>query len=162
MTPIYRIRPADKKSIEAFYDVYKEMPDGTIRGWSVTETYRWGQGFVETEDELPFANDKEHIVDPTIGWGSELDDLCACWFEFDDSFTDEEKAEIEQHWEEGGAGWLFDGEHDWQIEYDSITILGPYTVDKIDADEYNTVLEENIPLKDRPPFTATVAWPFSG
>lgn len=162
MTPIYRIRPADKKSIEAFYDVYKEMPDGTIRGWSVTETYRWGQGFVETEDELPFANDKEHIVDPMIGWGSELDDLCACWFEFDDSFTDEEKAEIEQHWEEGGASWLFDGEHDWQIEYDSITILGPYTVDKIDADEYNTVLEESIPLKDRPPFTATVAWPFSG
>lgn len=162
MTPIYRIRPKDKKSIEAFYDVYKEMPDGTIRGWNVTETYRWGQGFVETEDELPFANDKEHIVDPMIGWGSELDDLCACWFEFDESFTDEEKAEIEQLWEEGGAGWLFDGDHDWQIEYDSITILGPYTVDKIDADEYNTVLEENISLKDRPPFTATVAWPFSG
>ena len=47
MAILYRIKPADKKSVEAFYDVYKKMPDGTIRGWSVTELYRWGQGFVE-------------------------------------------------------------------------------------------------------------------
>jgi hypothetical protein len=28
MTILYRIKPADKKSVEAFYDVYKKMPDG--------------------------------------------------------------------------------------------------------------------------------------
>ena len=161
MAILYRIKPTDKKSVEAYYDVYSKDEQGNIRGWSVTETYRWGQGFVEDEGELPYSDDKEHTVDPTIGWGCELEDLCACWFEFDDSFTDEEKAEIEQAWEDGGAGWLFDGEHDWQVEYDSITIYGPYTVDKIDEEVYNASIE-TVELKPRPPFEATNAWPFSG
>jgi hypothetical protein len=168
MSILYRIKPTDKKSIEAFYDVFKRMPDGTIKGWSVKETYRWGQGFVENEDELPYSDDKSHYVDPTIGWGCELDDLCACWFEFDDSFTDEEKAEVEKLWYEGdpndeygrsGAAWLYDGEHDWEVEEDSITIYGPFAVDKIDENVYNESIEV-IELKPRPPFVATTAWPF--
>jgi hypothetical protein len=161
MTILYRIKPQDKKSVEAFYDVYKTMPDGTIRGWSVTELYRWGQGFVESEDELPNSDDRYHCVDPTIGWGTELDDLCAVDFEFDDSFTDEEKAEIEQAWEDGGAGWLFDGEHDWEVEEDTVTILGPFVVDKVDEDVYNVSIEA-VELQPRKPFVATTAWPFSG
>ena len=170
MAILYRIKPADKKSVEAFYDVYKKMPDGTIRGWSVTELYRWGQGFVEAEDELPYSDDKHHAVDPQIGWGCELDDLCAVDFEFDDSFTDEEKAEIEELWANGdpndeyersGVAWLYDGDHNWQVDYDSVTIYGPYKVDKIDEDVYNETIEE-VELKPRPPFVATTAWPFSG
>ena len=161
MAILYRIRPQDKKSVEAFYDVYSKDAQGNIRGWSVTETYRWGQGFVETEDELPYSDDSYHSVDPTIGWGCELDDLCSVYFEFDESFTDEEKQEIEQLWEDGGAGWLYDGDHNWEVEEDSITILGPYTVDKIDEDVYNESIE-TVELKQRPPFVATTAWPFSG
>ena len=161
MAILYRIKPADKKSVEAFYDVYSKDEQGNIRGWSVTELYRWGQGFVETEDELPFSDDRYHSVDPTIGWGCELEDLCAVDFEFDDSFTEEEQAQIEQLWEDGGAGWLYDGEHDWEVEEDTITILGPFVVDKIDEDVYNETIE-TIELKPRPPFVATTAWPFSG
>ena len=161
MSILYRIKPTDKKSIEAFYDVYKKMPDSTIRGWSVTELYRWGQGFVEDESELPFSDDRYHSVDPTIGWGCELEDLCAVDFEFDDSFTDEEKEEIEELWADGGAGWLYDGDHNWEVEEDTITILGPFVVDKIDEDVYNESIE-TIELKPRPPFVATTAWPFSG
>lgn len=159
MKPIYRIKPRDKKSVEVFYDVYKEE-NGDIRGWSVTEIYRWGQGFVEDESELPFSDDKEHVVDGSLGWGTELEDLCYVNFEFDESFTDEEKQQIEDAWTEGGAGWLFDGEHDWLIEYDSITIYGPYIVDIVDEDEYNKVIELNIELKPRPPFKASSSWPF--
>ena len=161
MAILYRIKPADKKSVEVFYDVYSKDEQGNIRGWSVTELYRWGQGFVENEDELPFSDDRYHCVDPTIGWGSELEDLCAVDFEFDDSFTEEEKAEIEQQWEDGGAGWLYDGDHNWQVEEDTITILGPFEVDKIDEDVYNESIEV-VELKPRPPFVATTAWPFSG
>jgi hypothetical protein len=161
MTILYRIKPADKKSVEAFYDVYSKDEQGNIRGWNVTELYRWGQGFVENEDELPFKNDRYHCVDPTIGWGSELEDLCAVDFEFDESFTEEEKEEIEQQWEDGGAGWLYDGDHNWEVEEDTITILGPFTVDKIDEDVYNESIE-TVELKQRPPFVATSAWPFSG
>ena len=159
MSILYRIKPTDKKSIEAFYDVYKRMPDGSIKGWSVTETYRWGQGFVEDIDELPYSDDSEHNVDPTVGWGCELEDLCAVYFEFDESFSDEEKAEVEQAWEDGGAGWLYDGEHDWEVEEDTITILGPFVVDKIDEDVYNESIE-TVELKQRPPFVATTGWPF--
>ena len=161
MAILYRIKPFDKKSVEAYYDVYNKDEQGNIRGWSVTELYRWGQGFVEDESELPFSDDRYHSVDPTIGWGCELEDLCAVDFEFDDSFTEEEKEEIEQLWADGGAGWLYDGDHNWEVEEDTITILGPFTVDKIDEDVYNEVIE-TVELKQRPPFVATTAWPFSG
>jgi hypothetical protein len=161
MAILYRIKPADKKSIEAFYDVYSKDGQGNIRSWSVTELYRWGQGFVEDESDLPYIDDKEHTVDPSLGWGCELEDLCAVDFEFDESFTEEEKAEIEQSWDDGGAGWLYDGEHDWLVDYDSVTIYGPFTVDKIDEDVYNSSIE-TVELKQRPPFEATIAWPFSG
>jgi hypothetical protein len=33
-----------------------------------------------------------------VGWGCELDDLCATWFEFDDSYTEEEQQEIKDYW----------------------------------------------------------------
>ena len=161
MAILYRIKPSDKKSVEAFYDVYSKDEQGNIRGWSVTELYRWGQGFVEDESELPFSDDRYHSVDPTIGWGCELEDLCAVDFEFDDSFTEEEKEEIEQLWADGGAGWLYDGDHIWEVEEDTITILGPFVVDKIDEDVYNVSIE-TVELKPRPPFVATSAWPFSG
>jgi hypothetical protein len=161
MAILYRIKPSDKKSVEAFYDVYSKDSEGNIRGWSVTELYRWGQGFVEDESELPFSDDRYHSVDPTIGWGCELEDLCAVDFEFDNSFTEEEKEEIEQLWADGGAGWLYDGDHNWEVEEDTITILGPFVVDKIDEDVYNESIE-TVELKPRPPFVATTAWPFSG
>jgi hypothetical protein len=169
MTILYRIKPVDKKSVEAFYDVFSKDEQGNIRGWSVTELYRWGQGFVEDESELPFSDDRYHSVDPTIGWGCELEDLCAVDFEFDDSFTDEEKEEIEELWANGdpndeyersGAAWLYDYS-EWEVEEDTITILGPFVVDKIDEDMYNETIE-TIELKPRPPFVATTAWPFSG
>ena len=161
MNILYRIKPQDKKSVEAYYDVYSKDEQGNIRSWSVTELYRWGQGFVEDESELPFSDDRYHCVDPSIGWGCELEDLCAVDFEFDDSFTEEEKEEIEQLWADGGAGWLYDGEHNWEVEEDTITILGPFVVDKIDEDVYNESIE-TVELKQRPPFVATTAWPFSG
>ena len=161
MAILYRIKPSDKKSVEAYYDVFSKDEQGNIRSWSVTELYRWGQGFVEDESELPFSDDRYHSVDPTIGWGCELEDLCAVDFEFDDSFTEEEKEEIEQLWADGGAGWLYDGEHNWEVEEDTITILGPFVVDKIDEDVYNESIE-TVELKPRPPFVATTAWPFSG
>ena len=162
---LYRIKPLHKKSIEALYDA---VDKDNNRRWSVTETYRWGQGFVEDESERPFSDDSEHNVDPSIGWGCELEDLCAVDFEFDESFTEEEKEEIEELWANGdpndeyersGAAWLYDYSN-WEVEGDTITILCPFVVDKIDEDVYNESIE-TIELKQRPPFVATSAWPFS-
>lgn len=159
-TILYRIHPIDKKSIESYYDVYKELPDGSTKGFSITELYRWGQGFVETEEELPNIESKYCTVDPSLGDGCELDDLISVDFEFDDTFTDEEKQEIEDSWNDGGLGWLVDGEHDWLIDYESITIYGPFKVDKLTYSDYNIISEERIELKPKPPINSNSAWPF--
>lgn len=160
---LYRIRPVDKKSIEAFYDVYKELPDGSTKGFTITELYRWGQGFVDSEDDIPFIETKRCVVDPALGDGCELDDLISVDFDYDDDFTDEEKQEIEDAWYDGGLGWLVDGEHDWLIDYESITIYGPYKVDKITYSDYNIISEEEVELKPMPPrkpLDPNSAWPF--
>ena len=160
MTKLYRITPRDKKSVECYYEVYKQLEDGTFKIWDITETYRWGQGFQDIDDPI-YSTDTEISVDSQLGWGCELDDLCACHFEFDKSYTDEEKQEIEDAWGEGGIGWLYDGEHDWQVECDIVTLYGPFKVDIVDEDEYNTIIEEDIKLEPRPVFNGSDAWPFA-
>ena len=165
---LYRIKPVDKKSIEIVYEAYKERPDGSIVGWSVKELYRWGQGFVEHEDELPYIDDQYIVIDPTIGDGSELEDNISIDFSFDDEIPQGEREHIELCWldgdpedpdNRGNAAWLYDYS-DWQIEDESITIYGPFEVDKITYSDYNIVSEERIELKPRPPLDKNSAWPF--
>lgn len=167
MAKLYRITPVDKKSITAVYDVYKVDERGDVRGFVVRELYRWGQGFREIDEPI-HIEDKWVICNPNIGWGAELDDGISIDFEFDDTFTDEEKATIEEHWCNGdpkdpdmrcGAAWLYDFS-DWLIEEDYIEILGPFKVDIIDEDQYNVVIEENIELQPRPKLDPNSAWPF--
>lgn len=154
---MYRIRPVDKKSIEIFYDVYKLLEDGSVVGWSVTELYRWGQGFAETEEELPYSDGKFFICSPNVGDGPDLDDCISIDFQFDDEITQEEREEIERLYCEGdeygrsNAAWLFDGDHEWQIEDESVTIYGPFQVDKLTIVDYTVVSIEPVELKPRPP-----------
>lgn len=165
-TVLYRIKPIDKKSIEQFYDVYKELPNGDIVGWNVRELYRWGQGFVETEDELPYLEAKWISVNPNIGDGCDLDDGVGVNFEFEDEISEEEREEIERLYCEGDnegrmyGAWLYDGDHDWQIEDDCVIIYGPFIVDKLTYSDYNIISEERIELKPRPAINPNSAWPF--
>ena len=123
MAKLFRITPVDKKSITLVYDVYKLDEEGNARGFVVRELYRWGQGFREL-DEPVYAEDKWVICNTTLGWGCELDDGIATDFEFDDTFTDEEKEEIEEHWCNGdpndpdgrvSGAWLYDWSDDRYI-----------------------------------------------
>ncbi len=167
MAKLYRITPIDKKSIYAVYDVYKEGDDGNIRGFVVRELYRWGQGFREL-DEPVYDGTKTVIVDPNLGWGCELDDTISIDFDFDGEWTEEEKQEVENLWCDGdpedeygrsGAAWLYDVS-DYSVEDDYVEILGPFKVDIVDEDQYNVVIQENIPLEGRPPLDPNKAWPF--
>jgi len=159
MNKLYRITPLEKKSIEYFVDVFERLPDGTIRGFDVTEVWRWGYGFRE-EDDPVYAIDADvermhgaHCR-PDVGWGCELDDLISVYVNFSDGFTEEEKAEIEsilrgeQEDDDGrwGTAWLYDGSHNWEIEDDHVRILPPFKIDLVDADGYgdSAILEENI------------------
>lgn len=158
MERLYRITPLEKKSVEYFVDVYERMPDGSVRGFEVTEIWRWGQAFrPEDEPVWKFEKDRVHCR-PEVGWGCELDDLCGVYIDFSAGFTDEEKAEIEAilRWEQEdedgrcGTAWLYDGDHNWEIEDDHVAILGPVKIDLVDANGYgNTaIIQENVELYD--------------
>lgn len=155
MDKLYRITPLEKKSVEYFVDVFERLPDGTIRGFDVTETWRWGYGFKELDDPV-YEYDTENGVhcNPQVGWGCDLDDLIAVYVNFSDGFTDEEKTEIEailrgeQEDDQGrwGTAWLYDGEHNWEVEDDHVRILPPFKIDLVDANGYgdSAVIEQNI------------------
>ena len=83
MEKLYRITPLEKKSMEYFVDVFERLPDGRIRGFDVTEIWRWGYGFRE-EDEPVWRFEAEGRVNcrPEVGWGCELDDLIAVYVNF--------------------------------------------------------------------------------
>lgn len=168
MTKLYRIKPVDKKSITAVYEVFKTDENGNTRWWNVRELYRWGQGFRDI-DEPVYAEDKIVYVNPNLGWGCELEDTISIDFEFDDTFTEEEKAKIESLWCDGdpddsdwnrcGAAWLYDVS-DWEVEDEYVEIIGPFTVDIIDDEDYNTVIEEDIKLENYPKPDPNSPWPF--
>ena len=159
--PIYRIRPRDKKSVVCYYYVTQEMEDGTYREFTIEETWRWGQGFVELEGDLPYKDQMEFHVDSMVGWGTELDDCCGVWFSFSEEFTEEEQEEIEALYEEGGAGWLWDGDHNFIVEDDHIALLGPFVIDIVDDDNYGMVLnDQGIEQPERPQLDKNAAWPF--
>jgi hypothetical protein len=170
---LYRITPLEKKSVEYFVDVFERQSDGTIRGFDVTEIYRWGQGFRE-EDDIPWrfeteTNNGVHCR-PEVGWGCELDDLCSMHVNFSDGFTDAEKAEIEalcrgeKEDEDGrwGTAWIYDGDHNWEIEDDHVRIIGPVKIDLVDANGYgdSAIIEANVQPYDNNEKQGSTDWPF--
>ena len=159
MADIYRITPLEKKNVEYFVDVFERMPDGAIRGFEVTEVWRWGFGFRELDEPvMSYEVDPEqgHGVhcNPQVGWGCELDDLISVYVNFSDEYTLEERARIEdilrgeQEDEEGrwGTAWLYDGDHAYEIEDDHVRILGPVRIDLVNEHGYGdtAVIQENI------------------
>jgi hypothetical protein len=146
---VYLIKPLEKKSIVYHVEMYRSNADGSISWFNLDETYRWGQGFIEQDMDcnLPLEDGDIAYCDPHAGWGSELDDSCACWFEFSDDVSEEEQEAIKEAYYDGGAGWLFDGEHDWQEEDTAIHVLAPFQVSLVEDD--GTVIEEHVKLRTR-------------
>ena len=151
MEKLYRITPLEKKSVEYFIDVFERLEDGSCRGFEAHFYYRWGQGFRE-EDNQPWDFEVENGVNcnPTVGWGCELDDLCGVDVRFDENFTKEEMTEIralctgEAEDDEGrfGEGWIYDGDHNWEIEDDCVYIHRPLQIDLVSED--GDVIQENV------------------
>ena len=159
MSRVYRIKPLEKKSICWHIELFRKNKDGSYSYVNIEDHYRWGQGFVEEDMDinLPYEGDVTAHARTDVGWGSELDDQVACFFEYSSDFTDEEKEEFESSYHEGGAGWVFDGDHDWEIEDDYLMIDAPFQIDLCEED--GTVVEENVKLRARP--EPSTSWPFS-
>lgn len=170
MSKVYLIKPLHKKSICWHIEMYRENEDGSISWFNIDDHYRWGQGFVEEDMDvnLPLEGDQQAHARTDCGWGAELDDQHACWFEFSDDISEEEQEEIKEAYYDGGAGWLFDGEHDWLVEDDYLVIDAPYQVSLCEDD--GTVIEENVKLRTREELAESVRkwqeenskWPFEG
>lgn len=178
MSKVYRIKPLEKKSICWHIEMYRENADGSISWFNIDDHYRWGQGFVEEDMDcnLPIEGDQQAHARTDCGWGAELDDQHACWFEFSDDISEEEQEHIRTCYLEGdpegnnysGAAWLFDAEHDWQLEDEYLIIDAPYQVDLCEED--GTVVTENVKLRTREQLAeemkkwqeANSKWPFEG
>lgn len=148
MTKVYRITPLEKKNVEILYDIFEERNDGSIRGWKIEELYRWGIGFRSEDNPVNEWEIKSNSIqcELDVGYGSELEDVINVSFEFDENFTEEEKEILIELWYDGGAGWLYDGDHPWQVDHESLTIYGPVKIDLID-DITLEIFEENIKPK---------------
>lgn len=135
----YRITPLEKKSISITYEMFRENADGSISWFNVEDHYRWGVGFLaeDMDCNLGYANDPQQYCKAEDGEyeGCEFEDQHACWFEFSDDIGEEEQEEIKSLYLEGddegrgGAGWIHDGDHEWQIEDDYVIVLGPYKIE---------------------------------
>ena len=158
MSRVYLIKLLHKKSICWHIEMYRENADGSISWFNIDDHYRWGQGFIEEDMNmnLPLEGDQQAHARTDCGWGSELEDQHACWFEFSDDIIEEEQELIKQCYLEndpndedgrGGAAWLFDGDHAWQLEDDYLVIDAPYQVSLCEDD--GTVIEQNVKLKTR-------------
>ena len=157
---VYLIKPLEKKSIVYHVEMFRENPDGSISWFNLDETYRWGQGFIEEDMDcnLPWEGDPVAYCKSDAGWGCEFDDSINIEFEFSEDITEQEQESIRDAYYEGGASWLYDGEHEWQEEDSAVHIYGPYQVSLCEDD--GTVIQENVKLKSRP--GPNNAWPFPG
>lgn len=163
MSRVYLIKPLEKKSIVYHVEMFRENPDGSISWFNIDETYRWGQGFIEEDMDcnLPWEGDPVAYCKPDVGWGCEFDDSISVEFGFSDDLDPYAQEEIKNLYYEGGAAWLFDGEHNWQEEDCAVYVYGPYQVSLCKSD--GTVIEENVKLKPYPsPNTKSKnnTWPF--
>jgi hypothetical protein len=150
MSNVYLIRPLEKKSIVYHVEMFRENDNGSTSWFNIDETYRWGQGFIEEDMDcnLPWEGDPVAYAKTDAGWGCEFDDSVSIEWEFSDDISETEQQELKELYYEGGAGWLYDGEHDWQEEDCAVHIIAPYQVDLCEED--GTVIEENVKLKKRP------------
>jgi hypothetical protein len=160
MSKVYLIKPLEKKSMIYHVEMFRENPDGTISWFNIDETYRWGQGFIESDLDcnLPWQGDPVAYARTDCGWGCEFDDSVSVEWEFSDDIEEMEQQELKELYYEGGAGWLFDGEHDWQEEDTAVHIIAPYQVSLCD-EITGEVIEEDVNLKPRP--DPNTSWPFS-
>jgi len=161
MSNVYCIKPLEKKSISWRVEMFRENSDGSISWFNMEELYRWGQGFIDEDLDcnLPWKGDKLAYCKTDAGWGCEFEDSISIDWEFSDDISELEQQEIKELYYEGGAGWLFDGEHDWQTEDDYVIVLAPFSVDYSDSN--GDIITENVELKERPPLDPNAAWPFS-
>lgn len=158
MSRVYLITPLEKKSIQWCVEMYRQNTDGSISWFNMHETFRWGQGFIaeDMDCNLPYQGADVVYAKTDVGWGSEFDDSIHIEWEFSDNLSESDQQNIKESYYEGGAAWLFDGEHEWGVEDDYVLVYAPYRISL--CDDAGNVIKENVKLKPKP--VPSNGWPF--
>jgi len=102
---LYKVETVEKKNV--FIRTRYTMPDegpSPVRSFYTEEWYRWGSCIVESDEPIvvnedpynnPFDLDEYDIED------QDADDGCSFVFVFGEEWTEEEKKEIEELWDNG-------------------------------------------------------------
>lgn len=103
---LWEVRPVEKKCVytRTTYVVPEDSEVAAGKTFYMDEMYRWGHCVVRSNDKptqhpedpysYPFELSEHDVED------QESDDGCSLDFEFDDEWSEEEKAYIEDLWEE--------------------------------------------------------------
>ena len=162
MGNLYRVVPLEKKSVVYKAEMYRNNADGTLSWFNVSTTYRSGMGYLDDEnDMLPFKGAAVVNCRLETGFGCEFDDVIDCEFEFSEDLSEDEQSEIENSYNEGYQGWLYDGSHTWEFEYATVEILAPYKIQLVDGAS-GEVIKEDVELEEAPQFDSkkSVKYPF--
>ncbi len=156
---IYIVRPTQKKAIKQVFHIVDYSDGLDIRRFTVEENYRLGHGYLTSIDSLPRAGQPEIKCEICTDYlETSLEDGAGNNFQFYGDFTDEEKTEIRDGWNgesDNGSdscseGWVFEGNHSFNLDVEEAYILidgGEFEVDLVE-EKTGIVLEKNIPLAD--------------
>lgn len=142
--PHYRITPLNKNAISMTYELFRSNPDESISTLCITEIWGFGRGFVfdDMESNLDFADSDTFYAKPDEGEneGCELEGLDTVYFEFSDDISEDEQEHFKHCYFEGddegrgGVGYIHEGEHEWEIDYQDIEIAAPVIIEFCDED----------------------------
>jgi hypothetical protein len=151
MLYLYEVKPAEKKNV--FTSTSYSMEDGRV--FYMEETYRWGRATIESdvapqESEDPYR-DPFDLDDYTV-IDQESDDGCSLDFSFEGEWTDEQKQEVFEAWEEDawdGLDRIGASSDDYTMKF-----YGPLEIECVGESE--TPPEDNSTDSDAP----KRSWPF--
>jgi hypothetical protein len=140
----YRIRPMNANAISMKYELFRFNPNESISTLCITEIWRFGFGFIHEEMEinLDYADSDTFYAKPDEGEneGCEFEGLDNVYFVFSDNVPENEREQFKQCYFEGdddgkgGVGYIHEGEHEWEIDYQDIEIAAPVQIDFCDED----------------------------
>lgn len=135
----YRITPLEKKSIELVFELYRQDPETGIVQWmNINDSYRWGKAFIaeDMDINLPRKDSTQAYckIDAGENESCDFEDSVMVEFDFSDDISEEEQQELKEAYYNGGAGWVYDGDHDWEIEDDYVIVYAPFTVEFCNED----------------------------
>lgn len=138
----YRITPFNTNAISMIYELFRSNPDESISTLRITEIWGFGRGFIDEsmESNLDYADSNMFYAKPDEGEneGCEFEGLDAAYFEFSDDVPEEERERFKQCYftgdgdGRGGVGYIHEGDHEWEIDYQDIEIAAPVKIDLCD------------------------------